>query len=939
MIRIWLPALLRRQPARLLGAAIGVAIAVALLASLGAFLAHAKASMTGRAVRSVSVDWQVQVAPGGDPDKDRRAGGAHPDVPASQTVGFTQVPGLSATTAGTTQTTGSAVVLGLPAGYAATFPGEIRTLTGTGTGVLLAQQTASNLHAAPGSRISIQRPGLPPVTVTVAGVVDLPQANSLFQKVGAPAGAQPSAPPDNVVLLPYAQWQQISAPLAAAAPDLVSTQIHARLEPRPAQRSGRRLLDGHRRRAQPRSPQHRHRTVGNNLGAALDAARGDAAYAQVLFLFLGLPGAVLAGLLTATVASAGARRRRGEQALLRIRGASQRQLLRLASLEAGVIAMLGCVAGLGAALVVGAAAFGSTSFGATTASALLWAGLAVAAGLAITAAAVLVPARRDVREHTIASGRQEIAVRRYPWWARYGLDIAALIGAGLVFNAASHNGYQLVLAPEGVPTISVSYWALAGPALLWLGAGLLIWRLVDLLLGRGRAAHRELLRPFAGRLAPVLSASMSRQRRPLVKAATVLALAIAFAISTASFNATYRAQAEADAQLTNGADVTVTESPGATVGPGYATRLPASPGCTGVEPLQHRYAYVGTDLQDLYGVRPATIRSVTALQDSYFQGGSAATLMHTLQTKPDSILVSAETVKDYQLHLGDLINLRLVDGRTHQLVTVPFHYVGVVSEFPTAPKDSFFVTNASYIAQKTGSNAVGTFLINTGGSNSSAVAARVRALVGPTVSVTDISTTRGAVGSSLTSVDLAGLTRVELAFALVLAAAAGGLVLALGLAERRRSLAIMNALGARRRHLRAAVAGETLLVGSTGALGGAALGALSDPDPGQGPHRRIRPTTVGDHRSLAISDRTGGARRRVPGHRDRRRGARSGSQPAAHHPPTLTTDQPGPVRRRSRPDRDPRGSRTRATSRPPALERAAAVERSRARAARRDMHV
>ena len=46
--------------------------------------------------------------------------------------------------------------------------------------------------------------------------------------------------------------------------------------------------------------------VGNNLAAALDAARGDAAYAQVLFLFLGLPGAVLAGLLTATVAAAGA---------------------------------------------------------------------------------------------------------------------------------------------------------------------------------------------------------------------------------------------------------------------------------------------------------------------------------------------------------------------------------------------------------------------------------------------------------------------------------------------------------------------------------------------------------------------------------------------------------------------------------------------------------
>jgi putative ABC transport system permease protein len=306
----------------------------------------------------------------------------------------------------------------------------------------------------------------------------------------------------------------------------------------------------------------------------------------------------------------------------------------------------------------------------------------------------------------------------------------------------------------------------------------------------------------------------------------LLALALAFAISTATFDATYKAQAEADAQLTNGADVTATESPGASVGPGYAAKLAAIPGVRGVEPVQHRYAYVGSDLQDLFGVRPNSIRSVTALRDSYFTGGSAASLMHTLQTKPDSILVSSETVRDYQLHVGDLINLRLVNGQTHQLTTVAFHYVGVVTEFPTAPRDSFFVANASYVAQQTGTGAIGTFLINTGGSNAGAVAARVRSVVGPGVAVTDINTVRGSVGSSLTSVDLAGLTRVELAFALVLAAASGALVLALGLGERRRSLAIMSALGARRRHLRAAVAGEAILVGLAGAVGGGLLGGF-----------------------------------------------------------------------------------------------------------------
>jgi len=68
--------------------------------------------------------------------------------------------------------------------------------------------------------------------------------------------------------------------------------------------------------------------------------------------------------------------------------------------------------------------------------------------------------------------------------------------------------------------------------------------------------------------------------------------------------------------------------------------------------------------------------------------------MHTLATQPDSILVSAETVKDYQLHVGDPLTLRLTDAQTHQPRAVSFHYVGVVSEFPTAPKDSFFVDAA-----------------------------------------------------------------------------------------------------------------------------------------------------------------------------------------------------------------------------------------------------
>ena len=52
--------------------------------------------------------------------------------------------------------------------------------------------------------------------------------------------------------------------------------------------------------------------------------------------------------------------------------------------------------------------------------------------------------------------------------------------------------------------------------------------------------------------------------------------------------------------------------------------------------------------------------------------------------------------------------------------------------------------------------------------------------------MTDITAARTAVGTGLTAIDLAGLTRVELGFGLLLTLAAGGLVLGLSRAERRR---------------------------------------------------------------------------------------------------------------------------------------------------------
>jgi putative ABC transport system permease protein len=820
----WLRGLIEHRRTRVVSTTIGVALGVALLAAVGTFLSSTTSQMTDHAVQSLAVDWQVEAQPGSDPARVISRTLRSPDVAAHATVRFASTTGLQSSPGHTVQRTGAGEVLSLPKSYSSTFPGSVRLLTGSLNGPLLAQQTAANLAARPGDTVSIGRAGLGPATVRVAGVVELPAADSLFQKVGAPVGAQPQAPPDNVLLLPPGQFQRVEDPLAAARPALVRAQEHVALDQAalPSSPSGA---------FKQVSAQARNLEVdlaggglvGDNLGTALDAAREDAIYAQILFLFLAVPGTILAGLVTAAIASAGADRRRRDQALLRTRGATTSQLTRVALAETALSGALGITLGLALALAIGAIAFGGASFGAGAVAATLWAVGASAIGMAIAVGAIALPAWRDARSLTVVGSRRTVGrVERQPWWMRAKLDFIALAVAGFVYWQTSRNGYQLVLAPEGLPQLQVNWYALLAPVLCWIGGGLLAYRLTDLLLVRGRGLLTRGLKPLAGELASTVTGAMLRQRRLLARSLTLVALTIAFAGSSAVFNSTYAQQAEVDARLTNGADVTVTESPGAVVEPAEAAKLEGVPGVASVEPLQHRFAYVGADLQDLYGVRPTTIAAAGKLQDAWFQGGTADQLISTLASKPDSILVSAETVKDFQLHPGDLLRLRLQNGVTKRFTTVPFHYAGIAKEFPTAPLDSFLVANADYVAEQTGSGTVGTFLIQTDGTDPPTVAKRVEAVVGSGAKVTDITTSRHVIGTSLTAVELSGLTKVELAFALVLAAASAGLVLGLGFSERRRSFAIAAALGARARQLGAFAWSEAVVV--TG--GGLVLGGL-----------------------------------------------------------------------------------------------------------------
>lgn len=822
MIALWFRGLLQDRRGRLAGTIAGIALTVAMFAALGAFLTHSAASMTRRAISGVPVDWQVQIVPGTTTASISRAVEKAVAVAKLQTVGYAGVDGFETKAAGTVQTTGQGKVLGIDAGYTHSFPGQFRALLGSTDGVMIAQQTAANLHVTVGDAVTIQRIGLPPVEVKIAGIVDLPNANSMFQAVGVPPGAAPQAPPDNVLLLPMNGWHDYFDPQAAVRPDSVRMQLHVGLvhEKLPENPQAAFIfVQGAARNLEARIAGNG--IVADNLAARLDSVRSDSLYSKVLFLFLGTPGALLAAFLTLAVAASGGDRRRRDQALLRLRGASQATILKLAAVEAAYVGLIGGLFGLGLAAVSTRFLLGIGIFDASVAA---WVAVAVSAGFLLAAVAVIFPAWVDTRNTTVLAARMTIGPDFAPIWRRIGLDYLLIALAAIVFWRTWSTGYQVVLAPEGTPASLVDYQAFLAPVFLWLGTGLLTIRLCLGGLVRGRARLTALLRPIAGPLSGVAAAAMGRQRNRITQGVTLVSLAFAFAASTAIFNTTYHAQALVDAELTNGADVAVT---GSMQAPASAKlkELAALPGVTVAQPMQHRFAYVGNDLQDLYGVDAGHIGDVTRISDAYFQSGNAKATLELLARTPDGVLVSDETVKDFQLQLGDELNLRLQDGQDHQYHKVKFHFIGIVREFPTAPRDSFIVANRAYIAQQTRADSAEVVLLKTSTSPVE-VAAAARKIVAtlPGVKVSDISQAQHLIGSSLTSVDLTGLTRLELVFALLMVAGATGLILALGLADRRRIFAILSALGAKPQQLGSFLWSEALFIFFVGSSVGTMIG-------------------------------------------------------------------------------------------------------------------
>ena len=799
---------LRRRPWETAAAAVAIALTVAFLGSLGSFVAQTGSRLTLRAAGRVPVDWQVQVTPGGDAKAVRQALARVPGLVGSRPVDYLRVPGLRSVGATGARTTGMAYVVSLPADYASFAPSEIRSLVGRTGGIVLQQQTASSLAASPGTVVQVLGTGR---TVTVGGVVDLPNADSFFQVVGAAAGSAAGAPPDDVLVVPPSVFATL-IPRGAT----VVHQFHVRLDHTSLPSDPARAADEVVQRANHFAASAAGGAlVGDDLAVSLSAAREDALYARLLVLLLGVPGLVLSAVVTSLVISLRNDRQRRDLALLRLRGATPLRAACMVGLTALLDGLLGAALG-----TAGASAANTLALGSGARLSGTWLGAGAVAGVALALLVELAPVARLVRggSPSVQDGATQLASTRSPLPLRLGLDALLLGGSGLVLWLTARGGYQVVVVPEGVPVASVDYAALLAPALAWPGLALLVWRLTAFALSRPVRQPREDPRGSMGDLRRDV---VRRRRRLVARGATGLAVAVAVTVSAAIFTTTYDRQARTDTALTVGSDVAVTVPPDSAVSLDPAVASVA--GVRAVERVTHRLVYVGPDLQDLYGIDPLTIGRAAPLQDAFTPGSSVKTLMRELAARPDGVLLSQETLHDYQLRTGDLVRLRLRSARGGY-ATAPFHVVGVVTEFATAPRDSFVIANRSYLTEATGLSGVQTLLVRT--DRPAQVAARIHAPTGALVN--DITAPRVAVpsASGLAAGSLSGLASLTLAFGLLLAGASAGLVLVVGAAQRRRSLVALAVLGASARQRAGFLWTEARAVVVTGLVGGLVTGAV-----------------------------------------------------------------------------------------------------------------
>ncbi|MFS0699818.1 FtsX-like permease family protein [Cellulomonas sp. 179-A 4D5 NHS] len=342
--------------------------------------------------------------------------------------------------------------------------------------------------------------------------------------------------------------------------------------------------------------------VLTELATTVEGARTQLAVTRVGLAVLGIMLAVLAVTVLLIAARLLAERRVAERTLLTSRGASTRQLVRFAGIEALAIAALTSVLAPFVARAL---------YGAVVAQPVLAAAgldhdpglplqlLVTCASAAVLFAAVLLAPL--LRRSTSAVDDEQQLVRQEGRgsFARSGLDLALVALAGVAF-------WQLrvyrspVVEGGGIDPVLV-----AGPALFLLAGGALTLRVAPLV---ARGVER-LARRSRSLVLPLAAWEVSRRPARASGAVLLLTLAVAVSSFSQSFLATWRVSQADQAELRVGTDVRVDGLAGTPFD--QSVTIGALPGATVVSPVTSRSVRIGRPVTD--SQLPSTNKSIDLL--------------------------------------------------------------------------------------------------------------------------------------------------------------------------------------------------------------------------------------------------------------------------------------------------------------------------------------
>jgi len=767
-----------------------------------------------------------------------------PGVAAADGLGFVDLPPGSLA-AGSSSIPRPVRVFAFDESYPAHYP-SIRIVAGgfRSGSALLSAEAAKALAAEPGATVELSIPGRrTPLSLPVSGVVDLARAEPLFSSRKSTKLEEFLYVPDVVVVAPETFRDEIIPAFARARASVGSV-----IKSFPVLELDV-LVDRSRLQADPgtalEQTQRVSRAIGrigpgqdyliDNISNTLAVARDDAAVGKRMFLFLGLPGVLMAAFLAAYAGSILAAAQRREHANLRVRGAHRGHLRRIAVYKALAIAGAGSVLGIALGLASAVAILGWATFVEAAPGDLAVSGLiAVGVGAVITALALYIPARRSVSRE-VSQERREMHVAQVPAWRRVRLDLALLAAAGIAEVVALRTG--ALDPPSGSVysgmAITLSSRLLLAPLLAWVGGMLLCVRLF-------MAIASRLPAPSSVAFGPVIRGTLSRslRRRPwdLATGIACLGLVVAFGVNLAIFTATYDAAKEADSRFVVGSDLRITPSVlGTHPHPSsYASELTVAD-VSAASPVVFRLensVLIGPYNQgrkNLAAIDPASFARVAPLPDSLFVDRSAAGTLAALRAEPQGLLVDAETADDLQVDTGDTVEIILALG-TDRETQESFRVVGLFERFPGFPEGANLVVNLSRYGEAIGSEDIDFFLADVADDSRAGMQRAVAALEsGPgrndPIHIDSTETALDKDQSSLTALNVNGLVRLDSLYMLLMSAAAIAIFVFGLMLQRRREYVTLRALGLRMRELHAIVLAEAAIVAVCGLAAGLLVGS------------------------------------------------------------------------------------------------------------------